>query len=66
MADKTKTALTTRIEMVERELTELRRKQANADITRPVTLRGIWKDIDITDEDIEEAEHSLFRDVDDI
>jgi len=34
--------------------------------TRPISLEGIWKGVDITEEDIKEAKESLFPEFDDI
>ena len=64
--DADKTALLTRIELIEQEIAVIKAKLA-ANQTRPVVkLEGLWKDIDITDEDIEEAKRSLFPNLDDI
>ena len=51
-----------RLEVIEAELAQLRRLLAARPTSEPpVTLEGIWKGADITDEDIEEAKRSLFK-----
>jgi hypothetical protein len=51
-----------RLEVMEAELVQLRRLlSAKPTVEPPVTLRGIWKGADVTDEDIEEAKRSLFK-----
>jgi hypothetical protein len=48
------------IEVIERELQELKRFVAGGK-QEMGSLRGIWKGVDITDEEIEEAKRSLFK-----
>lgn len=51
-----------RLEMIEAEIAELKRLLgAKPSKRRKVTLEGIWKGADITDDDIEEAKQSLFK-----
>jgi hypothetical protein len=57
-----KSVLLTRIELIEKELAEIKDKLVREDRPQRLTLRGIWKDIDVTDEDIEDAKRSLFPD----
>ena len=51
-----------RIEMIERELEDLRKTMLGGG-GKVSDLRGIWKGVDITDEEIEEAKRSLFKGV---
>jgi hypothetical protein len=66
MTDNTRTALLTRVELLEREIEEIKRRLLASAKPEPVSLRGIWKGINISDEDIEAAKRSIFRDLDDI
>ena len=56
-----------RIEMIERDLNEVKRL-ISRDSGENISLCGIWRGVDIPDEDIEEAKRSLFKgiDVDDL
>ena len=56
-----------RIEMIERDLDEVKRL-ISSDSGENISLFGIWRGVDIPDEDIEEAKRSLFKgiDVDDL
>ena len=47
-----------RIEMIERELNDLKSFVTRGDGTS-INLRGIWEEADITDEEIEQAKRSL-------
>jgi hypothetical protein len=61
-----KTALLTRIEILEQEIAEIKAKLLSEE-TRPVVkLEGLWEDIEVTDEDFEDAKRSLFPELDDI
>lgn len=53
-----------RIEALEQELESLRKVGAYDvdDSGRKTKLKGLWKGIDVTEEDIEEAKRALFRD----
>ena len=52
-----------RIEMIQYELEQLKKLFVEEE-PRGVSLRGIWKDVDITDEEIEEAKRSLSSGID--
>ena len=52
-----------RIEMIEGDLEQLK-KFVSTDGGKAVSLLGVWRGLDIPDEDIEEAKRSLFKDVD--
>ena len=56
-----------RIEAIERELHELKKMVSDKE-SKPVSLRGVWRDLDISDQEIEEAKRSLSKgiDVDDV
>ena len=56
------TYIITRIGAIEAELRRLR-QFVSRDRTDRVTLRGIWKGADISDEQIEDAKRSMFRGV---
>ena len=49
-----------RIEMIQEELEQLRKLLVEEEPSG-VSLRGIWKGVDITNEEIEEAKRSLFK-----
>jgi hypothetical protein len=66
MTNEQKSVLLTRIELIERELAEIKQKLLTDDHPPAVKLEGLWADIDVTEEDIEDARHAVFRDVDDI
>ena len=57
----TDTYLLKRIEMLQEELDALKRVIINKTKKEKVTLRGIWKGVDITDEEIEEAKSSWMK-----
>jgi hypothetical protein len=46
-----------RIEMMQEELEQLRRAILRKDLDKAVSLRGIWKGVDFSDAEIEEAKH---------
>ena len=48
----------TRIEAIERELHELK-KMVSGRESKPVGLLGAWSDVNISDQEIEEAKRSL-------
>ena len=52
-----------RIQAIEQELADLR-KVLVSEIESPkkTKLKGLWKGINITDEDIEEAKQAIFKD----
>ena len=66
MTNEQKSALLIRIEILEREIASIKAKLTAEGAKPPVKLEGLWSDIEVSDEDIEEAKHSLFRDIDDI
>lgn len=51
----TETYLLKRIEMMQEELERLKRTILKKSAERPITIRGIWKGVDFSDEEIEEA-----------
>ena len=53
-----------RIEAIQQELEALRKLVAHQvqNTKRPTHLKGLWKDIEITDKDIEAAKQAVFRD----
>ena len=56
------TYIVRRIEAIEAELRRLRQFMAG-EHTGKTSLRGIWQGVDFSDEQIEEAKRSLFRDI---
>lgn len=50
-----------RIEMMEQELAYLKKLLLNNGDLKTVSLWGIWRGMDISDEEIEEAKRSLFK-----
>lgn len=52
-----------RIQAIEQELADLK-KALSSEIENPkkIKLKGLWKGIDISDDDIEEAKHAVFKD----
>jgi hypothetical protein len=52
-----------RIQAIEQELADLK-KVLVSEIESPkkTKLKGLWKGINVTDDDIEEAKHAIFRD----
>ncbi len=52
-----------RIEMIERDLDEVKRLVSSGEGGN-IALRGIWRGMDIPDEDVEEAKRSLFKGID--
>jgi hypothetical protein len=57
----TDTYLVKRIEMLQEELESLKRAVLKKGKKKPVIVRGIWKGIDFSDEEIEEAKRSWFK-----
>jgi hypothetical protein len=51
---------------LEQELAEIKAKLSIQESPPYVRLEGLWEDITVTDEDIEEAKRSLFPDRNDI
>lgn len=49
----------TRIEMIEHELEQLKKLLLKKGELKAVSLCGLWRDVDISDEEIEEARHAL-------
>ena len=62
----TNSALLTRLELIEKEIAELKKKLLQEVSGPRVTLKGIWKGMEITEQDFEDAKRSLFREIDDI
>jgi len=52
-----------RIQAIEQELADIKKVLAS-EIENPqkTKLKGLWKGINVTDEDIEEAKHAIFKD----
>jgi len=52
-----------RIQAIEQELADLK-KVIVSEIESPkkTKLKGLWKGINVTDEDIDEAKHAIFKD----
>ena len=65
MTNEQKSVLLTRIELLEREIAEIKQKLMQEERPGQIRLRGMWKGLDVTDEDFEEAKRSLFPDLDD-
>jgi hypothetical protein len=57
----TEAYLIKRIEMLQEELESLKRAVLKQGAEKPVQIRGIWKGVDISDDDIEEARTSWFK-----
>ena len=52
-----------RIQAIEQELADLKKVLiSEIEIPKKTKLKGLWKGIKITDDDIEEAKQSIFRD----
>jgi hypothetical protein len=52
-----------RIRAIEQELADLKKVLiSEIEIPKKTKLKGLWKGINVTDEDIEEAKHAIFRD----
>jgi len=52
-----------RIQAMESELAELKKVIApEIGGAKKTKIKGLWKGIDVTDEDIEEAKHAIFKD----
>ncbi|WP_245927532.1 hypothetical protein [Aphanothece hegewaldii] len=52
-----------RIQAIQKELELLQKNLADElqGTQKPTQLQGLWKDIDISDDDIEEAQQAVFR-----
>ena len=53
--------LVKRIEMLQEELESLKRTVLKKGIEKPAQIRGIWKGVDFSDEEIEEAKSSWLK-----
>lgn len=64
MKKRTNFYITARIEAIQQELEQLRRTLAHQEegSKRKTKLKGIWKGIEVTEEDIAEAKKAVFRD----
>lgn len=51
----------TRIDAIQQELEQLRKTLAHQAAGRKTKLKGLWKGIEVTEEDIAEAKKSVFR-----
>ena len=49
------------IEIIQQELEQLKKTLSTKSRQKPMTLRGMWKGVDISDEEIEEAKSSLLK-----
>lgn len=50
-----------RIEMIQQELESLKKAILKESTGRPGSLRGIWKGVDFSDEEIAQAKHSWLK-----
>ncbi len=57
----TETYIVKRIEMMQDELERLKRTILKKGTGKSASLRGIWKGVDFSDEEIEEAKHSWLK-----
>lgn len=57
----TETHVIKRIEMMQKELEDLKNKVLKKGSSEIVSLRGIWEGVDFPDEEIEEAKHSWLK-----
>lgn len=53
--------LVKRIEMLQEELESLKRTVLKKGAEKPAQIRGIWKGVDFSDEEIEEAKSSWLK-----
>lgn len=58
----TETYLVKRIEMLQEELESLKKAVLKKGKGKSAKLRGIWKGVDFSDEEIEEVKFSWFKD----
>jgi len=57
----TETYLVKRIEMLQEELDSLKRTFLKKQSGKPVQIRGIWKGVDFSDDEIEKAKSSWLK-----
>ena len=57
----TETYLIKRIEMMQDELEHLKKTILKKGTGKSASLRGIWKGVDFSDKEIEEAKHSWLK-----
>lgn len=57
----TETYLLKRIEMMQEELEHFKKTVLKKGVKKPITIRGIWKGVDFSEEEIDEAKHSWFK-----
>ncbi len=50
-----------RLEIIEQEIAEMKKRLLAPSKKKEVTLEGIWEGLTVTDEEIEEAKRSLFK-----
>ena len=53
--------VTARLEAIQRELEMLRRSLEEPEKRKAIKLEGLWKGVEITEEDIEEVKRSFFK-----
>jgi lipid II:glycine glycyltransferase (peptidoglycan interpeptide bridge formation enzyme) len=51
----------TRLKLLENEIERLREHLKKSEEKRTTKIEGLWKGINVTEEDIEEAKRSLFK-----
>ncbi len=57
----TETYLLKRIEIMQKELEHLKKTVLKKGAKKPVIIRGIWKGVDFSDVEIDEAIHSWIK-----
>ena len=55
------TLILKRIEMMQKELENLKRAILDKGAQNPVSLRGIWEGVDFSDEEIDQAKRSWLK-----
>lgn len=51
----------TRLEAIQKELEMLKHSLEESEEQKVIKLEGLWKGVEITEEDLEEAKRSLFK-----
>jgi len=51
-----------RIQAIEQELADLKKVIISEEIPKKTKLKGLWKGIDISDDDLEKAKIAVFKD----
>lgn len=57
------TATITKLEKIENEILKLKKGSFLSLSKKTISLRGVVKNVEITDQDIEKAEKSLFKEI---